>query len=158
MSLTAMARWWSVPNANYWGFYGEVAGADGPKVFATANAGILLLARGTVQGIVDNLGWTKKQVQAHLWEKSKLTPVEVKEYGLQGALESLLMPKNGPLPVASKPEQLMIVVAGGAQSGHCYLMQVGVGTRIAKSAEIKLPARWNELMKQAEKDLGPIPA
>lgn len=53
----------------------------------------------------------------------------------------------------------MIVVAGGDQSGHGYWMQAGYsGDFKPASKEIKLPANWDDLLKQAEEDLGPPPA
>ena len=52
----------------------------------------------------------------------------------------------------------MLVVAGGEQSGHAYWMQVGPPYTVL-SKEISMPAlpKWEKLMEQAEKDLGPLP-
>ena len=63
-----------------------------------------------------------------------------------------------PFPITSRPENVMIVVAGGEQSGHSYYMGVGLGPNGATNAEIKLPKEWSNLLKQAESDLGPAPA
>jgi hypothetical protein len=49
----------------------------------------------------------------------------------------------------------MIAVTGGAQSGHGYWMQLGQAA--PTNAKITLPNNWSALLKQAEKDLGPIP-
>ena len=51
----------------------------------------------------------------------------------------------------------VIVVAGGAQSGHMMWMQVGPGPDKLVSTKIELPRNWDKLLKQAEEDLGPIP-
>jgi len=43
-----------------------------------------------------------------------------------------------PMPIAMSPNNIMIVVAGGKQSGHAYLMQVSLsGTVVSKG--IRLP-------------------
>ena len=61
-----------------------------------------------------------------------------------------------PMPIAMSPKNVMIVVAGGEQSGHAYFMQVGLSGDVV-SKEIKLPAKWNQLLTQAEDELGPPP-
>ena len=61
------------------------------------------------------------------------------------------------LPITKKPEDIMIVVAGGEQSGHGYWMHVGCCPAKATSAEIELPADWEQLLTEAEEDLGPAP-
>jgi hypothetical protein len=50
-----------------------------------------------------------------------------------------------------------MTVAGGASSQHAYWMEGGKGTSML-SEPIKLPAKWNDLIKASETDLGPIPA
>jgi len=52
----------------------------------------------------------------------------------------------------------MLVISGGEQSGHTYWIQGGNGPIAGTDAEIKLPARWNDLLKRAEADIGPAPA
>ena len=61
-----------------------------------------------------------------------------------------------PLPIAMGPENIMIVVAGGEQSGHAYLMQVSLSGEVA-SKEIMIPGNWDKLLDEAEEDLGPLP-
>ena len=60
--------------------------------------------------------------------------------------------------MAADPKNIMIVVAGGEQSGHGYWMRYGFGPITPTSAEIQLPANWGELLKKAEEDLDPLPA
>ncbi|HEX9077235.1 MAG TPA: hypothetical protein VF932_15720 [Anaerolineae bacterium] len=70
------------------------------------------------------------------------------------------MDDHVPLPLANTPDDIWIVVAGGAQSGHSYWMQHGTSWSVPQTKEIKLPAKakWDALLAQAEKDLGPVPA
>jgi hypothetical protein len=125
--------------------------------------GIVLFARGTIEGLA-NLGWSKEMVQTFLWENSKLpwsvvertrTPAQI-DKDIEGREE--LFVKGQPWPITPDPKNIMIAVAGGAQSGHFYWMQGANGPEAATDAEIKLPANWDELLKQAEEDLGPLPA
>ena len=62
-----------------------------------------------------------------------------------------------PMPVSKTPKNLTIVVAGGEQSGHAYFMPNQGDTPMSR--EIKLPreVKWNDLLKQAQIDLYPIP-
>ena len=59
------------------------------------------------------------------------------------------------MPILTNPKGIKIVVAGGLQSGHMMWLQVGCCPEQITSAEIKLPANWDELLKKAEDDLGP---
>ena len=72
--------------------------------------------------------------------------------------EKLKAYKGKAWPLTADPKNIMIVVAGGEQSGHAYWMRYGPGLITPTSAEIKLPANWGELLKNAEEDLGPVPA
>lgn len=121
--------------------------------------GILLLARYAIQPLSD-LGWTRKRVQEELWERSKVPVVDLGNYN-EGQVEESpgLTGCTDPIPITSKPENIMIVCCGGEQSGHGEWMQVGHDPKAFVSREIKLPAKakWDALLAQAETDLGPLP-
>lgn len=130
--------------------------------------GILIVPPGGAEGFSKH-GWSKERVKAFLWENSKVSwsdivrarsPLEIEEsIRLTKSPEGSLKEKE-PWPITSKPQNITIVVAGGEQGGHCYWMQNAWPSKELVSIEIKLPskAKWDELLKQAEKDLGPIPA
>ena len=122
--------------------------------------GILLLARYAVQPLSD-LGWSKKKVQEELWERSKVPVVDLGNYWSETAAKRALELHGAtdPVPMTEKPENFMIVCCGGEQSGHGEWMQVGHEPNGYVSREIELPekAKWDALLAQAEKDLGPIP-
>ena len=63
-----------------------------------------------------------------------------------------------PMPIAVAPRNIMVVVAGGEQSGHCYWLRGHGGTYGPCTKEIALPSNWDELLGNSEKDLGPIAA
>ena len=61
------------------------------------------------------------------------------------------------IPITRVPENIALMVAGGAQAEHGYWMMTGSCPSAATFSEIELPAHWNDLLKEAEKDLGPLP-
>jgi len=122
--------------------------------------GIVVMARGTAAGFAA-LGWSKEKIKQFLWENSKIPWDDNLKYrGLKDArmriksLEGRIV-EGQPWPITSKPGNIMIAVTGGAQSGHGYWMQLGQAA--PTKAKITLPENWDALLKQAEKDLGPIP-
>jgi hypothetical protein len=147
--LLTMAKNMSAPNANLQ----RRSGTD-PNV-AT---GVILFGRSFAASLVEASGYSKMDVKTALWNKSKIPWSQLVATG-KGASHAL---ERGAVagedwPITPRPEQLMIVLAGGDQSGHGYWMQVGHGNYVHVSKEIKLPRHWDELLKQAEADLGPIP-
>jgi hypothetical protein len=62
------------------------------------------------------------------------------------------------MPITVAPENFMIAVAGGEQSGHSYWLQVHGGTIGPTTKQIQVPANWGKLLQKAEEDLGSLPA
>jgi hypothetical protein len=124
--------------------------------------GIAVMARGTARGLAKN-GWSKKKIQEYLWENTKLSWSEVEKLFGPQRIDDLIertrgfVHKNEPWPICVRPEQILIAVAGGSHSGHGYWLGTGLGGNWAVSAEMKLPKKWDALLKAAEKDLGPVP-
>ena len=146
-----MAAYMRIPNPNL--------GMGGP-----GTPGVVFFPRGAAQEMAD-VGWSKEAVKQLLWENSKI-PWSTIEAALSlsrrtrqqtGAKDYYPLVEGEPWPITANPENITIVVAGGAQSGHMYWMQIG-NTKQVVSKEIKLPANWEELLKEAEEDLGPLPA
>jgi hypothetical protein len=121
--------------------------------------GVVMLGRTWAQALND-LGYDKLKLKTTLWEGSKLTWDDLVKQGNAGRAKSNYGAKEGDsVPMWAKPEQLLLVVGGGDQSGHAFWMGPG-GTSgyTTTNAEVKLPKAWNDLLKQAETDLGPAPA
>jgi len=145
-SLNRAAMVMGVPNGNYWFHSYLPEGA----------AGILIMASGTAQGL-SRFGWSKEEVKAYLWENSKI-PASRLGPRLPVWWSPCEKIMQDPMPISMSPKGIRIVVAGGLQSGHMMWLQVGCCPEQLTSAEIKLPANWDELLKKAEADLGPVPA
>ncbi len=146
-ALDLFSAYMRVPNANNY-FLDVYEGAPG----------IVVMAKNTAGGLADQ-GWTKEKIKTYLWENSRLPWSEIEKAGIQEDVLRNGIKKGELVPLTRKPENIMVVVAGGEQSQHGLWMQMGV-SGLPTSAEIKLPAKekWDELLRQAEKDLGPIPA
>jgi hypothetical protein len=120
--------------------------------------GVVFLGRTWAQELA-NQGFSKDKLKANLWEQSKIPWDELVKMGnAQRAKTQTGVKEKESAPLSAKPEQLLIVIAGGDQSGHAFWMAPG-GTSgyTTVDREIKLPKNWDQLLKQAEADLGPVP-
>jgi len=142
-SLNRAAGFMGSPSGNYW-FVTYESGAP---------PGILIMARGTAQGLAE-LGWSKEKVKEYLWEHSKVPASQLKP-----RVDTWWMPKEeilkDPMPITRSPDKIKIVVAGGEQSGHMMWLQVGCCPTQLTSAKIELPQIWNDLLDESLEDLGP---
>lgn len=145
-ALDRYSGFMGAPNGNY---YSHGAFNSAP--------GILVMSGGTAAGLA-RFGWSKDKIRQYLWDHSKIPQfklrgldwlrAELSQHQLQ---DSDLV--QDPMPITRRPENIIIVVAGGAQSGHGYWMQVGCCTEGPTSSEIKLPRNWDALIKDAETEL-----
>jgi hypothetical protein len=125
---------------------------------------LMLLAYSVAEDFDNLWGWSKEDVVREVWEKTRI-PWNVIEQTLSDAeIDELVTQSEGflvkgqPWPTVAGPEVLKIVVCGGEQGGHTFFLAGGGHGQQAAPREIQLPANWDELLKQAEEDLGPIPA
>ncbi len=140
------------PNSNYF--------SSGS--YANGCPGIVLVARGTARGFASVLGLSKQEVKDFLWENSKIPLSEIYRVGFGEYLTPKMIGRLGltseqisdPLPITRLAKNIMVVVAGGEQSGHSYYMAVGLGPAGPTTATIELPAKWDRLLDEAEAELG----
>ena len=145
-SLYRIAAFMEAPNVN--GLRGYDEGAPG----------VLLLSSIAARQL-SNLGWTKEKIKEFLWEKSKIPVAKLKKTGMLYYLEARgfdLQTLPDPWPITRRARNLMIVVAGGRHPTQAYWMQGAQGPKAVK-APIRLPAGWEELLKEADLELGPPP-
>ena len=93
-------------------------------------SGLLLMPRLFPQTLKDVKGFDKAAMQKFIWDNTKIT---------------------------NNPKQINIICTGGEQSGMAVWLPSGMGNDIVSKA-VALPKNWDALIKQAEKDLGPLPA
>jgi hypothetical protein len=115
----------------------------------TRYSGIMLLARDRAYQLT-KYGWTREKVVAFIQKNAKPSWDWLVKTGRRG-------PAVTPADFNIAPYHL--VLAGGAQSAQGLWMRVGKLQDLTTS-EIKLPAKakWDALLKEAEEDLGPLPA
>ena len=135
-------------NFNINNLYGYYRGSPG-----------VLMITGPVANQLADLGWTREKIQKFLWENTKIPLSEIREKGFDRWIkfhhrEDTL---QDPWPITSKPENLMIVVAGGRHPTHAFWMQSAMAP-IVTCKEIEIPKDWDDLIREAEEDLGPMPA
>jgi hypothetical protein len=146
------------------GYFARIMGSDYGNIFfnfyENSAPGILVIPRGIAQGIAAN-GWSKKRMKEFLWENTKVpwsvVTADENLYKRQKESMAQYVPPGEPWPMAMKPDNMMIIVAGGKQSGHAYWMRMGCCPTEPLSVEIELPKNWESLIKKAEEDLGPLP-
>ena len=127
--------------------------------FPDGIGGLLLIPRGVAQEM-SKLGWSKEKVRNYLWERSKIPDSPQLRWEIENRVDRGETPEEWvqyPFPICRKPEGIVIAVAGGEQSGHSYWMQSGHGGYTAKTMAVQLPAAWEDLLRKAEEDLGPMP-
>jgi hypothetical protein len=127
--------------------------------WAHGTPGALLIPRPVAMQL-NALGWTSKQaVKEFLWEKSRIPQSVVRETGLRQWIEAAADPEtvasvdDDPWPIARSPEQIIVIVAGGAHPTHNFWMQAMSPTVACR--EIDAPGNWAVLISEAEEDLGP---
>ncbi len=118
--------------------------------------GILVMSSVIAHQLADE-GWTKANIKKFLWENTKVPMSVLEKTGMMKHFKVLGYEKTlqDPWPITSKPENFILVVAGGHHPTHTFWMEVCGGPQKVASAKIELPANWDSLIKQAEEDLGP---
>ena len=152
--LNGMAGQMTAPNNNR---YAVLSACQNPKNLPT---GVSLFPRSFAKALQDVDGYSKSDVKKYLWEHAMITHEDLESWKSQFVLEDYVKAytqPNGMIPVCPDPEQLTVVVAGGDQGGHgCWLQSVCFGEMQSVVAE--KPAKWDDLLLDAEIDFGPIPA
>jgi len=105
----------------------------------------------TFAQLLHDAGWTKQKVKQFLYEQTLTTT------GEKNALYAKGICTTWNTPYAYNPEQIMLVICGGAQAQHTYIMNSITKSQSRVTKPIKLPKNWDALLAQAEKDLGPNP-
>ncbi|MBI4331360.1 MAG: hypothetical protein HY673_08780 [Chloroflexi bacterium] len=154
-TLTMIAKFMSIPNGNTWSPVMTLDDWNSPDLAR----GVVLIPRGIAASLAQDSGYSKLDVKTFLWKKAKIPWSDLQAMDLAQSFilraTRLGVSEGGDLPLACKPEQITIVVAGGKHSGHCYWMPVGHSNRRLVSQEIRLPekAEWDSLLQEAENDL-----
>ena len=155
-SLYAMADIMAIPNRSRYSQPAQYQ-VDNKDL----NTGIVMLPSGFVQSLVDVNGYTKEDVKNILWENSKVPFEKVEKWDYVKSVTQHELHKDAKegdlIPVCPVAEQLTVIIAGGSQSGHGYFMGPVTQGKVV-SCEVELPSNWDDLLFEAEIDLGPLPS
>jgi hypothetical protein len=119
----------------------------------------ILMIPGVVARTMAGLGWTKSSIREFLWEHSKIPAADLRRAGCPAWIEidaSKVVRESlalDPWPITASPDNFIIIVAGGGHPTNSYWLQ-GYSPGVV-GRTIELPAGFDGLLVEAERDLGP---
>jgi hypothetical protein len=125
--------------------------------YVEGTPGVLMIPNIVAQRMAE-LGWTQRSIREFLWEHSKIPMEWLRRSGSVSWIEVDSNPLTraslalDPWPIALKPDNLILVVAGGGHPTNSYWLQ-GYSPAVA-GRRIALPGRFDELLAEADRDLG----
>jgi len=143
--LLRIAGYLAVPNAHYAIGYGDGAPAA------------VLLTR-VVAGYLAKAGWTQERTRQFLWDHSKISQASLRRNGTHAWFESCgdrlgrESVRLDPWPIAARPENIVLAVAGGGHPSHAFILQAMA--RHVVGREIAAPRGLATLLAEADRDLG----
>src|SRR4030095_2241911 len=96
-----------------------------------------------------------------LWENSKIPMEQMRRYGAPAWIEIDVNPlaresiKLDPWPICLKPDNIVLVVAGGSHLTHSYWLQAQSSPPVAWHI-IADPEAFDRLIAAADRDLAPV--
>jgi hypothetical protein len=125
--------------------------------YVTGTPGVLMIPNIVARRMAE-LGWTQKSIVDFLWEHSKIPMEWLKRSGSVSWIEVDANPITraslalDPWPIAHKAQNLILIVAGGGHPTNSYWLQGYSPAVIGR--KIALPAAFDQLLAQADRDLG----
>ena len=119
--------------------------------------GVLMIPNIVAQRMAE-LGWTQQSIREFLWEHSKIPMQWLMRSGSVSWIEVDWNPATraslalDPWPIAAKPENLILTVAGGGHPTNSYWLQ-GYSPAVV-GRKIALPSDFDQLLAEADRDLG----
>jgi hypothetical protein len=110
----------------------------------------ILMIPGVVAQTMASLGWTKSSMREFLWEHSRIPIEHLRRAGATAWIEidaSAVTRESlrlDPWPITARPENLVLVVAGGGHPTNSYWLQ-GYSPRVI-GREIRLPESFAQLL------------
>ncbi len=117
-----------------------------------------MLISPVVAGMMAKLGWTPQKLRDFLWENSKIPMAQLKRGGGPAWIEIDANPvtrdsiKLDPWPIAQKPDNLILVVAGGDHPTHSQWLQSHSPAVVGRM--IRTPESFDRLLAESDRDLG----
>jgi hypothetical protein len=143
--LHRIAGYMAAPNIHY--MHGYESGTPGAVLLTKVVAHYLA-----------STGWTKQTIRKFLWDNARIPQAELVQNGgrtwfdiapTEVARDSV---RIDPWPIAEKPENIILAVAGGGHPTHAFWMQAYSPSVIGR--EIVVPRKFADLLAAADRDLG----
>jgi hypothetical protein len=118
--------------------------------------GMMMLAPIVARRMAE-VGWTQDSIRDFLWKNSRIPMEHLRRAGAPAWIEIDANPATresinlDPWPICMKPENIVLVVAGGGHPTHSYWLQAhspSVNGRV-----IRLPETFDRLVTEADSDL-----
>ena len=115
--------------------------------------GVLIIPQ-VIAEVMAQHGWTRQSIREFLWEHSR---VPLSQLRRSGALEWIQLQATesaslDPWPIAARPENIVLVVAGGGHPTNAYWLPACCPHVIGRT--IDLPPNFEQLLGGADRDLG----
>jgi hypothetical protein len=122
----------------------------------TGTPGMMMLAPIVARRMAE-VGWTQYSIREFLWKNSKIPMDQLKRAGAPAWIEIDANPKVrdsiklDPWPICEKPDNIVLVVAGGGHPTHSYWLQAHSPT--VQGRVIRVPETFDRLVAETDKDL-----
>ena len=119
--------------------------------------GIMMIAPIVARRMAE-IGWTQKSIRDFLWQNSRIPMEHMRRAGAPAWIEIDSNPVTrasidlDPWPVCQKPENIVLVVAGGGHPTHSYWLQAHSPSVIGRI--VRVPETFERLLADADRDLG----
>lgn len=118
----------------------------------------MMMVSPVVAGMMAKLGWTPPKLREFLWQHSKIPMEQVKRAGGLAWIEIDASPlaresiKLDPWPIAMRPDNIILVVAGGDHPTHSQWLQAHSPAVVGR--QIRTPESFDRLLAESDRDLG----
>jgi hypothetical protein len=118
--------------------------------------GIMMLAPIVARRMAE-IGWTQDSIRGFLWENSRIPTAQLQRAGAPAWFEIDANPvvrdsiRLDPWPISRKPENIVLVVAGGGHPTHSYWLQGHSPT--VEGRLVRVPETFDHLLNEAARDL-----
>jgi len=125
--------------------------------WSNGTPGVLMISP-VVAKAMASLGWSKDSIRSFLWEQTRIPAEQLQRDGIDTWIRAEPDPAVrasialDPWPTSSRPENLVVVVAGGGHPTNSYWLEAY--SPAVTGRPIALPECFDALLSQADRDLG----
>jgi hypothetical protein len=119
--------------------------------------GVMMIAPIVARRMAE-IGWTQQSIREFLWKNSKIPMEHMLRAGAPAWIEINENPVTrasidlDPWPICQKPDNIVLVVAGGGHPTHSYWLQAHSPT--VEGRVVRVPETFERLLTDADRDLG----